>query len=415
MNYGLIGEKLGHSFSKIIHSRLFGYEYELKELSKDDVKDFITARGFSAINVTIPYKETVIPYLDAISDTAREIGAVNTVINRGGRLFGYNTDFHGMKALIKRAKISLEGKNVLILGSGGTSKTALAVAKELGAATVTRVSRSDSACISYAAAQKRVDTQIIINTTPCGMFPNIGESAIELKSFPKLEGVVDAVYNPIRSKLVCDALSLGIPAEGGLYMLVAQAAAAAELFVGKPVSVEKIEEIYSSILSEKQNIVLIGMPSSGKTTVGKLVAEARGLSFIDTDEEIVRREGREIADIFKSVGEKGFRDIESKVLREVSAVQGAVIATGGGAVLREENVNLLRENGKIYFLDRPLDALMPTEDRPLSSDAEALAKRYNERYQIYCSSCDFRIVSPETPEKAACMIMEDAYSENFSY
>ena len=414
MEYGLIGEKLGHSFSKIIHGKLFGYEYELKELARDKVEEFFAKKAFSAINVTIPYKETVIPYLDEISDTAMQIGAVNTVINRDGYLYGDNTDFYGMMALIEYSGISLQEKNVLILGSGGTSKTALAVAKSLGAASAERVSRSDKTCINYTDALARKDTQIIINTTPCGMFPKIGESAIDVKSFPKLEGVIDAVYNPIRSKLVCDALELGIKAVGGLYMLVAQAVAAAELFVGKKVPVGKTEEIYFSLLAQKQNIVLIGMPSSGKTTVGKLIAEQCGLSFIDTDEEIVKQEGRQISEIFASDGEKAFRDIESAVIRRVSAMQGSVIATGGGAVLRKENVDLLRENGRIYFLDRPLQTLMPTEDRPLSSDRETLKKRYKERYSIYCGSCDCRIDSPKTPNEAADMIKEDAYGENFS-
>ncbi len=414
MKYGLIGEKLGHSFSKIIHAELFDYEYELKELSYEQLEGFMRERDFKGINVTIPYKEAIIPFLDEISESAAVIGAVNTVINRGGRLYGDNTDFYGMKALIERAGIAVRGKKVLILGSGGTSKTALAVAKALGCASAERVSRSGGDCITYAEASERKDTDVIINTTPCGMFPDIGKSAIEVSSFPVLSGVVDAVYNPLRSKLVCDALTHGIPAVGGLYMLVAQAAVAAELFVGEKVAKEKIESIYAKLLSEKQNTVLVGMPSSGKTTVGKIVSERRKTSFVDTDELIISHTGKPIADIIAGLGEKAFRDLEAEAVREASAMQGVVIATGGGAVLRKENVELLRENGRIYFLDRPIEKLVPSDDRPLSSDRDALQKRFEERYSIYCSCCDCRIVSPETPEAAADAIEEDAKNENFS-
>lgn len=410
MNYGCIGEKLGHSFSKEIHNELFDYDYELKEIPKEQLDLFLKNKDFHAINVTIPYKEKVIPYLDYISDIAKEIGAVNTVVNKNGKLYGYNTDFLGLTLLIKKNNILFENKKVLVLGSGGTSKTALAVAKSLNASEIYRVSRNKSeGCITYNEALKlHNDAQIIINTTPCGMYPNIGESAVKLSLFNNLEGVVDAVYNPLRSKLVCDAKKLGINAIGGLFMLVAQAAFAAEKFIDTAVDFNKVDMIYDGLYKSKQNIVLVGMPASGKTTVGKLLAEKLNLRFVDTDEEIVKLHG-EITSIFEKYGESVFRDLEAAVVKEVSALQGTVIATGGGVVLREQNVDLLKENGRIYFLDRPLESIVPTADRPLSSDRAALKKRYNERYPIYCKCADKHIISNSTPEDTVADIMEDFY------
>ena len=260
MEYGLIGEKLGHSFSKEVHNRLFDYNYELKEISKDEIDLFLGEKDFKAINVTIPYKQTVIPYLDYISDIAKEIGAVNTVVNKDGKLYGYNTDFLGLKALIEKNNIAIKGKKVLILGSGGTSKTALAVTKHLNASCVLRVSRNKiEELITYDEAIKyHTDAQVIINTTPCGMYPNIDDLALDISKFNKLEGVVDAIYNPLCSKLVCVALNRGITAVGGLYMLVSQAAFAAEKFTDKKVDISKVDEIYNSLLKNKQNIILMG-------------------------------------------------------------------------------------------------------------------------------------------------------------
>ncbi len=415
MNYGLIAEHLGHSFSPEIHRQLFGYDYELKELTPDELPGFMTARAFSAINVTIPYKEAVLPYLDEISDIARHIGAVNTVVNDGGRLVGYNTDFSGMQALITRSGISLDGKKVLVLGSGGTSKTAVAVAKSLGCAAVWRVSRTGQEdCLTYAEAKEQHrDTHILINTTPCGMFPQLGVAAVNVTDYPALEGVVDAVYNPLRSRLVCDALAAGIPAVGGLYMLVAQAAFAAEKFIGRTAPPEKVEDIYRRLLAEKQNVVLIGMPGCGKSTVGKMLAQALNKDFVDADEEIVRRENRPIPDIFAEVGEAGFRDIEEQIIRSLSTRQNSVIATGGGAILRPENIRFLRENGRIYFIDRSLEQLVATDDRPLSSDRVALEQRYRERYAIYCDVCDRQVHSNNVIADTVQTIREDFHDEIF--
>ncbi len=415
MKYGLIAKKLSHSFSKEIHGKLFDYPYELRELSEDELESFMRLREFSAINVTIPYKEAVIPYLDEISETAKAIGAVNTIVNRDGKLIGDNTDFLGMVALIRQAGIVLEGKKVLVLGSGGTSKTAAAVARHLGCKEVYRVSRSGrDGCITYQqAASQHKDAQIIINTTPCGMYPDIDESAVQIGDYPALEGVVDAVYNPLRSKLVCDALEKGIPAAGGLYMLVAQAVYAAEKFVGKTVAEEKLNEVYQQMMLSKENIVLIGMPGCGKTTVGKALAQALGAEFIDTDQEIQRQDGRGIPQIFAEEGEEGFRDLETAAIRRVAARQHAVIATGGGAILRRENIRLLRQNGRIYFIDRPLEALEVTSDRPLSYNRQELERRYQERYGIYLASCQQHILSDSVTEHVVKAIKEDFENENF--
>lgn len=414
MNYGCIGEKLSHSFSKEIHNKLFDYEYILKEIPREGLADFLEQKDFKAINVTIPYKEAVIPYLDFIDETAKKIGAVNTVVNKNGKLYGYNTDFLGMKALIEKNNLCLNGKKVLILGSGGTSKTACAVAQSLGAREIYRVSREEKdGCITYVTAQSRhADAEVIINTTPCGMYPRLNVAAVDIAAFPRLTAVVDAVYNPLRSRLVRDALDKGIPAAGGLYMLVAQAAFAAEYFTGCAVAPEKIDEIYRALFLAKQNIVLIGMPGSGKSTVGKLLAQALDMDFVDTDAVIVDQTKTPIPEIFANQGEKAFRDLESDAVAEVSSRQHTVIATGGGAVLREENVKLLGQNGRIYFLDRPLSAIEATADRPLSSSRQALEQRYAERYDIYRSSADVHVVSNNCIADTVQKIKEDFFDEH---
>ncbi len=414
MKYGCIGETLKHSFSKEIHTKLFGYEYELCEVKREELDAFMDKKAFCAINVTIPYKEQVIKHLDEISPIAERIGAVNTVVNKNGKLYGYNTDFYGMLALIRKAEIEVKGKKVLILGSGGTSKTAVAVAQELEAEQIYRVSRTGKdGCITYDDAKKlHSDAKIIINTTPCGMYPNNNAIPINPNDFALVEGVVDAVYNPLRSMLICDALNRGIKAVGGLYMLVAQAAFAAEKFVGKTVDVKKIDEIYRNLLTSKQNIVLIGMPGCGKSTVGKQLAKELNMDFVDTDALIEQTAHKSIPQIFAELGETVFRDMESEVISDIAKKQGTVIATGGGAVLRSLNTELLRQNGRLYFLDRPLSALVATDDRPLSSNSQDLEKRYIERYDIYCSSCDIHVKADCNVSDIVKIIKEDFYNEN---
>lgn len=393
MEYGCIGKKLSHSFSKEIHAKLFDYKYDLVELTEDELKVFMTDKNFKAINVTIPYKKDVIPYLYYVDDMAFKIGAVNTIVNKNGKLYGYNTDFLGMTALILKNGIEIADKKILILGGGGTSLTAVAVAENLSAKEILKVSRTKKdGFITYDEVYKdHLDADVIINTTPVGMYPNIDASPIDLKRFCNLSGVVDAVYNPLSTSLVSEALKLGIKAVGGLYMLVAQAVYAAEKFTDTKIASAKIDSVYKEILLSKKNIVLIGMPSSGKSTIGKQLASILGMNFIDTDELIVKNSGRTIPEIIEKDGENYFRSLESDAVLEAAAKENSVIATGGGAILNEKNVELLKLNGRIYFLDRPLDKLLVTSDRPLSNDISKLKKRYDERYDIYCRSADKQI------------------------
>ena len=390
MKYGLIGEHLGHSYSREIHAQVADYDYELCEVAPEELDSFLRKAEFRAINVTIPYKQSVIPYLSYISPQAESIGAVNTVVNRDGKLWGYNTDFAGMEALIARMGLSLRGKKVLILGTGGTSKTARAVCESAGAREILKVSRRASGeAVSYEkAVSGHGDAEILINTTPVGMYPRCGEAPIDLAHFPGLEGVVDAVYNPLRTRLVQAGQERGVPAEGGLYMLAGQGVCASAIFLGKEFDPALTEGVYRAILGRKQNIVLIGMPSCGKTTVGRLLAERCGRRLIDTDEKIVERLGEPIADFMARNGEAAFRDVEQEVVAGVADESGCVIATGGGAVLRQENLRLLRQNGLLVFLDRPLEQRMPTADRPLSASREALERRYRERYGLYVAAAD---------------------------
>lgn len=394
MEYGCIAEHLGHSFSREIHGELADYFYELREIPSDELERFMTERDFLGINVTIPYKERVIPYLSFIDEQAKEIGAVNTVVNRGGTLYGYNTDFYGMSALIGRMGVELQGRKVAVLGTGGTSRTARAVARALGAREILMVGRTPrEGVISYEKLYaSHSDVEFLINTTPLGMYPNLGGSAVELSHFPMLLGVADAVYNPIRTTLVLDARRQGIPAEGGLFMLVAQAVRASEIFLDTAHPVQATERVYQKILQQKENIVLIGMPGCGKSTVGALLAKEMGRTYCDLDTLIEQAAGKTIPELFADEGEDAFRDLETRVLKEELARRnGLIIATGGGAILRDENVDALRHNGRLYFLDRPVEELIPTDDRPLALDAEAILARYRERYSRYCEVADVQI------------------------
>jgi len=392
MKYGLIGEKLGHSFSCEIHQKIALYEYELCPLPREELDGFMRKKDFLGINVTIPYKKDVIPYLDEISPEAALCGAVNTVIHKNGKLFGYNTDLSGMEYLLSANHISVKDKNVLILGTGGTSNTAMALCKKLGAKKIDRVSRTGKeGSLTYEEALRCKETQVILNTTPCGMFPNIGESPISVDGFPYLEGVADAVYNPLKSQLVLDAKVRKIPAVGGLEMLVAQAVEAAYLFTENQTVKDDISAVFREIVREKENLVLIGMPGCGKSTLGRLLAQETGKEFLDTDEEIQKEAGRTIPEIFAQEGESGFRDWESRVIARVAVRQNLVIATGGGAILRDRNVDLLKGNGVLLFLDAPLESLCATSDRPLSSTPEHLQRLFEQRYGRYCHVADRKI------------------------
>ena len=396
MKCGCIGKKLTHSFSKEIHAMLADYSYELMELTEEQIPAFFAHKDFDAINVTIPYKQTVIPYLDCVSDVARKIGAVNTIVNRNGRLLGYNTDYYGMKALLEKAGVCVNGKKVLILGTGGTSKTARVLTQDLGAADILLVSRRTSEnTVTYAeAVQYHADAQVIINTTPCGMYPDCDAAPIDLAAFPALEGVIDAVYNPLCTNLILQARSRGVKAEGGLYMLVMQAVVAVEKFLDKTIDKTEADRVFAQILAAKENIVLIGMPGSGKSTVGRLL-NVPGFDFIDTDAEIEKRCGCSIRQLIEEKGEKYFRDLESAVISDVSSVGQRIIATGGGAVLREENVRCLRRNGKLYFINADLGRLRATGDRPLANTEEKIKNLFAQRSPIYHAAAD--VIVPDMP------------------
>ena len=408
MQYGCIGKKLGHSFSAQIHAMLDSHPYELCEIAPEQLREFMLKADFRGINVTIPYKQAVIPYLDEIDSVAREIGAVNTIVNTSGVLYGCNTDFYGLRTLLLSIGVPLSGKTVAILGTGGTSLTAQAVARSMGAGQVFRVSRTagedrityEDLCRDHAG-----EIRILINTTPVGMFPDTDGIPVDLGRLTALEAVADVVYNPLRTRLILAAQSRGIPAQGGLLMLAAQAVRASEIFVGKTYPEGTAEQICRTLTEQKENLVLSGMPGSGKSTVGRLLAERMGRRFIDLDEEIADRLSKSPADMIAEHGEAAFRDAESAVLKEVlSGLQGAVLALGGGTVLREENVVRIRQNGKICFLDRPVSELIPTVDRPLSATRDALEKRYAERIDCYRATADVRISGFGTPQEAVDLI-----------
>ncbi len=390
MKYGLIGETLKHSFSPEIHAMLASYPYELREVGREELDDFFRRRDFCGINVTIPYKETVIPLLDEVDPAAAEIGAVNTVVNREGRLCGYNTDLAGMTALFARAGISPAGKKVLILGTGGTSRTAAAAARLAGAREIYKVSRSgrEGALTYEDAVSLHADAEILINTTPCGMFPDAEGLPLDPAAFPRLTGVIDAIYNPLRTRLVLEARARGIAAAGGLSMLVTQAWAAAGLFLGETLPQKKAEDAYRALLKQKENLVLTGMPGAGKSTIGRLTARRLGREFLDTDAIFVRRAGRSIPSFFEAYGEAAFRQAEKEIVRELSLLSGKVIATGGGVILDPENVRRLRQNGRIVLIDRKPSEIPDLTGRPLARDREMLEARYRERFALYHETAD---------------------------
>ncbi len=408
MKYGLIGAKLGHSFSPDIHKKIGDYEYLLAEMNEIELDAFLTKKEFCGVNVTIPYKQTVIKYLDEIDEAAKSIGAVNVIVNRSGRLCGYNTDYDGAVALIRRAGVDINGKNVLILGTGGTSKTLNAVVTDMGAKKIIHASRHGGGdTVSYDEAVALSDTQVIINTTPVGMYPNIDGCPIDINAFCCLDSVIDVVFNPIATPLVRYARARGLKAEGGLYMLASQAVYASALFRGVSVDNALTEKVYNGVRCEKQNIVLVGMPSSGKTTVGRLLADRLNRRFIDTDAEIVRRLGKPIPEIFAESGEAYFREQERQVIADLTKEQGIVIATGGGSVLNNENVFNLKANGLVFYLDRPLEKLISTKDRPLASDRAALERLYAERRDKYQLAADIVIAAGGGADAVADLVLEE--------
>lgn len=386
--YGLCGKTLAHSYSKGLHNFLGNPDYELLSFTKEEFYDFFRLRPFRGVNVTIPYKKDALALCDVVAPEAKAIGSVNTVVNRDGVLYGYNTDYFGFSYLLDRIGIEPCGKKVIILGTGGTSLTAHAVLKDRGAREILTVSRTGT--LNYENITAHADAELLINTTPVGMYPNNADRpAIELSDFPALSGVVDVIYNPLRTRLVYEASVRGIPAIGGLGMLSAQAVAAHELFFDKPFDDREgvIKACLDDCLARVSELILVGMPGCGKSTIGALYAEKMERPFYDADEEFTKAFGKTPAEVITSCGEKDFRAMETKVLEELTKRPGCVLATGGGAVLSPYNRFLLKQNAKVIYLERPLEELA-TEGRPLSGDLSRLKQLYNERAPLYREVAD---------------------------
>ena len=401
MKCGLLGRKLGHSYSPAIHALLGNYEYNLYEKEPEELEAFLRNSDWDGINVTMPYKQAVIPYLDSLTDFASEVGAVNTILRQDGKLIGGNTDYWGFLTMVAKGGLSPTRKKCLVLGSGGASKVVQAVLRSMKAHVVV-ISRSGKN--SYENLSRHADASIIVNTTPVGMYPNTGVSPVNLDLFPHLEGVLDVVYNPARTQLLLDAEKRGIVAMNGLWMLVMQAKAAAECFTAEPISVERITEIHAILRAQMENIILIGMPGCGKSTVGRLLAEKTGKTFVDTDAEIEKRAQKTIPRIFAEDGEEVFRNYETKILSEFGKESGLIIATGGGCVTESRNYPLLHQNGAIFWLQRDIDKL-PTDGRPLSQ-SRSLAEMYETRRPLYAQFADHTIDNNGSTEDAVTAILE---------
>ena len=411
MRYGLIGEKLGHSFSKDIHERIADYTFDLIPLSKEEFKTFMEKKEFTALNVTIPYKKDVIPYLDEMDEHAKAIGAVNTIVNRDGKLKGYNTDFTGFLYMVKKHNVHMEGKKVLIIGNGGASAAIQAVVQHESAGSMVIVDVvPGNGAISYDEMfSSHLDAEIIINTSPIGMYPRIGNAPIDISMFHKCEAVLDVIYNPILTRLCFEAQEMDIKRVNGLEMLIAQAKQSVEFFLDKSIDDQIIDDIYQDMLRERYNIVLIGMPSAGKTTIGKMLENRMQKEFIDLDDIIIEKAGKSIPEIFEESGEAGFRAIETEAAIEVSKLNNKIIATGGGTIKHKVNMDYLRQNGITIFIDRDVDKLISSDpNRPLSKSTDALEKMHAERLPLYQKYAAYVAVNNSDIESTVTEI-EEAY------
>ncbi|MBQ7277513.1 MAG: shikimate dehydrogenase [Bacilli bacterium] len=417
MKYGLIGYPLKHSFSKEIHKKLGNNHYELNELNPDNFDSFMKHKNFLGINVTIPYKEKVIPYLDFIDPRAKAINAVNTIVNENGKLYGFNTDYYGLLAIIKKNNIEIENKNILILGTGGTSKTATQVCLDLKGK-VFKASTKPNFDYQYDNLDKAYDEiNVIINTTPNGMYPHsFDDELVDLSCFKHLEAVIDVIFNPLQTKLIIKAKELGLKTATGLYMLVTQAVYANSKFFNETINEqeinERIDKIYNEIKQSKQSIVLIGMPSCGKSSLARLLSSKLNREYFDSDKEIEKIIGMKIACFLNKDNEQEFREIENKVIKELSLKTNAIIATGGGVILNKENIDNLKQNGKIYFINRSLKYLKPTKSRPLSSDIAALKEKYDFRLPLYIKYCD-KIIDGDNEFDQKIIEIVDDFTNNY--
>lgn len=413
MRYGLIGEKLGHSFSKDIHERIADYTFDLIPLSKEEFKTFMEKKEFTALNVTIPYKKDVIPYLDEMDEHAKAIGAVNTIVNENGRLKGYNTDFTGFLYMVKKHNVHMEGKKVLIIGNGGASAAIQAVVQheQAGSMVIVDVVPGNGAISYDEMFSSHLDAEIIINTSPIGMYPRIGNAPIDISMFHKCEAVMDVIYNPILTRLCFEAQEMDIKRVNGLEMLIAQAKQSVEFFLDKSIDDQIIDDIYQDMLRERCNIVLIGMPSAGKTTIGKMLEDRMQKEFIDLDDVIIEKAGKSIPEIFEESGEAGFRAIETEAAIEVSKLNNKIIATGGGTIKHKVNMDYLRQNGITIFIDRDVDKLISSDpNRPLSKSSDALAKMHAERLPLYQKYAAYVAVNNSNIESTVTEIVEAYHS-----
>lgn len=400
MQCGLLGRKLGHSYSPQIHALLADYSYTLFEKEPEELETFLKCGNFSGINVTVPYKQAVIPYLDTLTPLATKLGAVNTIVRKGEKLIGHNTDYFGFQYMLKQLSMEISGKKALVLGSGGASKTVCAVLQDQGSQVVV-ISRNGEH--NYDNLSNHTDAALIVNTTPVGMYPEVGHAPLSLTGFPKLEGVLDVIYNPARTALLLEAERLGIPALNGLSMLVAQAKEAAEWFSGVSISNETIQPILNRLEQDMKNIVLIGMPGCGKSTIGKILSAKTGRKLVDADAAIVERARKSIPEIFAEDGETAFRALETEILSTLGKQSGLIIATGGGCVTKNRNFPLLHQNGSIFWIQRNLEALA-TDGRPLSQ-ANPLEQMYRIRKPMYTAFADFCVSNNTSPEIAAETIL----------
>ena len=397
-DYGLLGRTLGHSFSPQIHKSLGGYSYELFEVEPENLKGFFENTALKGFNVTIPYKKDVIKYCSSLSDAAQKTGSVNTIVrNPDGSFAGHNTDYYGLDYLIRSAGFEVSGAKIIILGNGGVSGTVRQLMNDRGASEVVTISRKGEE--NYENISRHYDAEFVINTTPVGMYPDNGRAVIDVTEFKNCKGLADLIYNPIKTRLVMDAENMGILAEGGLKMLVAQAAGACELFLGSKISDEQIEAEYMRILRQVENIILIGMPGCGKSSIGERLAEITGKSFADSDIKIIEQTGRSAEDIICSDGEEYFRRVETAVAKAEGAHTGCVIATGGGVVTREENLDLLRQNGRIVYIKRSLEDLS-SDGRPISA-ANRIEDLFRQRKTAYESWSDFEAENTGIEETAS--------------
>lgn len=407
MEYGLIGEKISHSYSNDIHESLGHYSYEICDLSQDAFSTFMSEKNFKAINVTIPYKEKVIPYLDYISPDASQMHSVNIVVNKDSKLYGYNSDITGIIETFKHYKIDVKGKIVLVLGTGGASHTVAYTLNKLEAKKVITVSREEGkGDITYDKVNLYYnDVDVIVNATPNGMYHREYKRLVELDKFSKLEVVFDLIYNPLKTPLMLEAEELKIKAVGGMYMLISQAVDAMHHFKGIDVSKEEVDKYFSKIVKDKLNIVLIGMPTSGKTTIGDRLSKILNKDYVDTDTYISLKNDIVIPSYIEEKGEENFRVLETESIKEIKDFRSTIISTGGGVITKDINMKYLKENSIIFFIDRPLELLYPSNDRPLSSDNSSLKKKYDERIELYRKYADYIIKNDKDIDDVVKMIV----------